>query len=255
LQSRRGIISAGQKHSAKINSQEDPEVAFIMQHYSYTQIPYRVYTNLSPKQMKTLNAALKVESFQKPSAAKKKILKIAADSLITKELANSVLELKDALGLPKNPIEIETFDISTLFGENSVGSMVRFSNGKPNKKHYRKFKVKNVEGQDDYAGVKEIVSRRYYGLLKKNEALPDLILIDGGPGQLNFAMQALEELGLEIPICSIAKREELIYLPNKTRPVNLPKKSKALQLVQKCRDEAHRFAITYHRKRREMEKK
>jgi len=110
-------------------------------------------------------------------------------------------------------------------------------------------------GQDDYAGVKEIVSRRYYGLLKNNEALPDLILIDGGPGQLNAAMQALEELGVDIPICSIAKREELIYLPNKTKPVALSKKSKALQLLQKCRDEAHRFAITYHRKRRKMQVK
>jgi len=252
LQSRRGIISAGQKHTAKINSQEGPEIAFILQHYLHLQIPYRVYTNLTPKQTKTLNSALKVRAFQKPSIAKKKILKIAADSLIPKELETSVLELKDALNLPKNPIEIETFDISTLFGENSVGSMVRFSNGKPNKTHYRKFKVKSVLGQDDYAGIKEIVSRRYHGLLKNNIALPDLILIDGGPGQLNAALQALEELGLVIPICSIAKREELIYLPNKTHPVALPKKSKALQLLQKCRDEAHRFAITYHRKKRKL---
>ena len=255
LQSRRGIISSGQKHSAKINSQDEPEVAFILQHYSHAQLPHRIFTNLSTKQMKMLNSALKVDAFRKPSVAKKKILKIAADSLIPKELAASVLELKDALKLPRNPIEIETFDISTLFGENSVGSMVRFSNSKPNKNHYRKYRVKTVLGQDDYAGVKEIVSRRYYGLLKNNEALPDLILIDGGPGQLNAAMQALEELGVDIPICSIAKREELIYLPNKTKPVALSKKSKALQLLQKCRDEAHRFAITYHRKRRKMQVK
>ncbi len=254
LQSRRGIISAGQKHSAKINSQEGPEVAFLLQHYLDSPLPQRIYTNLTAKQMKNLNAALKATSFKKPSIAKQKILKIAADSLIPKELAASILELKDALNLPKNPIEIETFDVSTLFGSGTVGSMVHFSNAKPNKNHYRKFKIKKARKQDDYAGIREIVSRRYYGLLKKNEPLPDLVLIDGGPGQLNAAMQALEELEIEIPICSIAKREELIYLPNKTRPVSLPKKSRALQLLQRCRDEAHRFAITYHRKRRKMEK-
>ncbi|MBD3389612.1 excinuclease ABC subunit C [Candidatus Micrarchaeota archaeon] len=252
LQVRRGIISAGKKHLAKINSQEEPEVAFVLQHYAYSEPPQKVYANLSLPQRRKLNLAFGRECFAKPGAKKAKILKIASDSLIPKDADAAVLELKDALKLPKAPMEIETFDISTLFGKNTVGAMSSFSNAEPKKSGYRKFLIRSKQTQDDYAAIYEIVSRRYSSLLKRDLKLPDLILIDGGPGQLRSAERALEYAGAEIPICSLAKKEEVVYLPGKKRPIKLPARSMALRLLQKCRDEAHRFAVSYHRKRREM---
>lgn len=269
LSSMHGIISRSEKLSAKINSQEEPEVAFCMQHYE--ALPDRVYSNLPSASMRKLNAAFSSlsgeenpaplpgtsplasnskEAFRKPPKAKSRILLLARDSLVHGEIAPPVLELRDALGLPSNPVTIETFDISTLFGESSVGSMVRFSNAKPDKSNYRKFIIRESSGQDDFAMMGEIVRRRYSSLLKEGEPLPDLILIDGGLGQLHSAMGVLSSLGVSTPIISLAKREEEIYTSTSTKPIRLPKSSSALKLLQMCRDEAHRFAISFHRKRR-----
>lgn len=161
-------------------------------------------------------------------------------------------ELQEAMRLTKLPRAIECFDNSNLQGTNSVASMVRFVDGKPDKNGYRHFNIKTVVGANDFASMKEIVSRRYTRLLNENHPLPDLILVDGGKGQLSSAVDALKELNLygKIPIAGIAKRLEEIYYPEDPIPLLISKKSQALKLIQYIRDEAHRFAITFHRKKR-----
>jgi excinuclease ABC subunit C len=254
LRSVQGVISGSEKLSAKINSQQEPEIAFCMQHYE--ALPDRVYSNLPASSMRRLNAAFSLlpptsqDAFRKPPKSKSRILSLARDSLVHGEIAPSVLKLKEVLGLPSNPVVIETFDISTLFGESSVGSMVRFSNAKPDKSNYRKFIIRESSGQDDFAMMGEVVRRRYSSLIKKGGPLPDLILIDGGLGQLHSAMGALSSIGVPTPAISLAKRDEEIYTSSSTKPISLPKNNSALKLLQMCRDEAHRFAISFHRYRR-----
>jgi excinuclease ABC subunit C len=167
--------------------------------------------------------------------------------------ADSINELKKILHLSKLPAIIEGFDNSNTKGTNAVASMVRFYNALADKKNYRRFKIKSVVGVDDFASMREVVFRRYSSLIRKNEMLPDLILIDGGKGQLNAAVSALEELQLRIPIISLAKKNEELFLPNKDKSLMLSRHSQALKLLQSVRNEAHRFAVSYHRKLREME--
>jgi excinuclease ABC subunit C len=156
-------------------------------------------------------------------------------------------DLQNRLNLEEIPEVIECFDISHLSGTSSVGSMVQFRNAKPDKSNYRRFKIKTVDGIDDFKAVAEVVRRRYYRLVLEKSQLPNLIVIDGGIGQLNYAMKSLKELGIKVPIISIAKREEEIYVPNKAKPIKLDKKNKGLLLLIAIRDEAHRFAIKYNR--------
>ncbi len=156
-------------------------------------------------------------------------------------------KLGKQLGLHDIPQVIECFDISHLSGTSTVGSMVQFRNGKPDKNNYRRFKIRTVDTIDDYAAIREIIRRRYTRLKQTNGPYPDLIIIDGGRGQLNGARAELETLGVNIPIISIAKKEEDIYLPNIPIPLRLSSKNKALHAIQEIRDEAHRFAIKYNR--------
>lgn len=158
-----------------------------------------------------------------------------------------LIELGEALHLPGPPEVIECFDISHLSGTGTVGSMVSFRDGRPDKKNYRRFRIKTVEGIDDFSSIGEVVKRRYQRLLKEERQLPDLIIIDGGPGQLHAAEVELKVLNLSIPLISIAKREEEIYKSGRALPLPIQKKSPASLLVQEIRDEAHRFAISYHR--------
>jgi excinuclease ABC subunit C len=167
--------------------------------------------------------------------------------------ADSINELKSILGLKIPPAVIEGFDNSNIQGTNSVAAMVRFHNGIADKKNYRRFKIKTVEGSDDFATMREVVFRRYSSLIRKNEKFPDLILIDGGKGQLNAAVSALEELQANIPIISLAKKNEEIFLPTKDKALILSRHSQALKLLQSVRDESHRFAIAYHRQLRKKE--
>ena len=167
------------------------------------------------------------------------------------ERSDSISELKNVLGLKRMPAVIEGFDNSNLQGTNAVSSMVRFLNGLPDKKNYRRFRVKTVTGADDFATMREVVFRRYSGLIRKNEKMPDLVLIDGGKGQLGSAINALEELQLNLPVAALAEKNEEIYIPNKDKPLVLSRHSPALRLLQSVRDEAHRFAVNYHRKLRE----
>ena len=162
--------------------------------------------------------------------------------------------LGDALNLPEPPERIECFDISHIQGAETVASMVVWEKGAMKKADYRKFQVKTVTGVDDFASMAEIVTRRYARLKEDGKAMPSLVLIDGGLGQLHAAAAALNELGLTTqPLASIAKREEIIYLSGQEDdPIVLDRRSPILHVIQKIRDESHRFAIGYHRKRREM---
>ncbi len=168
------------------------------------------------------------------------------------EPVQSVQELQKALQMDKPPVHIECFDNSNIQGTDPVASMVYFQNGKPLKREYRHFNIKTVEGPNDFASMQEIVARRYKRLLEEEKELPDLIIIDGGKGQLSSACLALKEVGVygQIPIIGIAKRLEEIYLPEDDVPLHISKRSSALKLIQKARDEAHRFAIEFHRLKR-----
>ena len=162
-----------------------------------------------------------------------------------------VQALKEALKLPTLPNIIECFDISHLSGTSMVGSMVQFRGGRPDKSNYRRFKIKSVEGIDDIASIAEVVRRRYTRLKKEEKELPNLIIIDGGEGQLSAAFQELRKLRVKSPVISIAKKEEEIYIPGLNTPLPIRKDDKASLFVQEIRDEAHRFAISYNRLLRE----
>ncbi len=182
--------------------------------------------------------------------------RIAFDSRfrIFKPDRSSILaEVQEQLYLPQPPRRIEAFDISNIQGAETVASLAVCVEGTMSRRDYRKFKIKSVDGPDDYASIYEAVHRRYKRVLAEERDLPDFILIDGGPGQLHFAYQALVELGIEdVPLASIAKKEELIHVMGQEDVLRLDKNSATLRLLQEIRDEAHRFAVTYHRKRRSL---
>lgn len=167
------------------------------------------------------------------------------------ESNRALQDLQTALGLPRPPLRIECFDISHSQGAETVASMVCFDRGRPNKSAYRKYKIKTVLGVDDFASMAEVVGRRYRRVKEEGLPWPDLILIDGGAGQLSAAERALSGVtDRKISLASLAKREEEVYQPGRGKPLRLPKESPALQLLQRVRDEAHRFAIGFHRARR-----
>ncbi len=157
-------------------------------------------------------------------------------------------QMQKVLHLSTLPKRIEAFDVSTSQGRETVASLVVFENARPAKKQYRRFAIKRVEGQDDFASIKEVVQRRYSRLTRTEQTLPDLILVDGGKGQLSAAVEALHEVGLKKqPVIGLAKRLEEVFLPGDPLPQNIPRTSSALKLLQTVRDEAHRYAISYHR--------
>jgi excinuclease ABC subunit C len=178
---------------------------------------------------------------------------------------NALSQLEEALDLPSPPVRIECYDISTTQGVEVVGSMVVFEHGTPKKSHYRRFKIRTVKGQDDFASMREVLTRRFDrwrrltdGALKGVRGsqawlkLPDLLVVDGGKGQLSMALEVLDQFDLRerVPAVGLAKREEEIFVPGRPRAVRLDPASAGLLLLRRIRDEAHRFAITYHRKRR-----
>lgn len=180
--------------------------------------------------------------------------------------SHALAELQDLLGLPEAPLRIECYDMAHLQGTDYVGSMVVLEDGLPNKREYKRFKVKDVPGNDDYAAMREVLTRRLSAyVFERDQPLsdrgdkpgrfsypPQLLLVDGGKGQLGVAVQVLEELGLtdEIPVASLAKKFEEVYIPGRSTPVLVPRGSEALFMLQRIRDEAHRFANTFHRELR-----
>lgn len=155
-------------------------------------------------------------------------------------------DLRKSLGLAARPQRIEAFDVSNIFGSEACASMVSFYEGKPDKNNYRRFRIKGVAGIDDIQMLKEAVYRRYRRVIKENLPLPDLIVVDGGKGQLNIAERQLQELGLQVPVISIAKQKEEIFVPGRQDPVRLNPGCLVLLLIQRIRDESHRFALAYH---------
>ena len=176
----------------------------------------------------------------------------AREQVVAERTLGASAELAQALGLPQTPRRMEGFDISNTQGAQSTASMVVFVDGQPVRKEYRNFNIKTVRGANDFASMQEVISRRLRRSLQRDKPwpLPDLILVDGGPQQLMFALTARDELGLSVPMFGLAERQEEIYLPDEDAPVVLDRHAPALHLVQRVRDEAHRFAITRHRKLR-----
>jgi excinuclease ABC subunit C len=171
--------------------------------------------------------------------------------------AQALRSLEDTLDLPAPPLRIECYDISTIQGRHTVASMVVFEDGLPLKTQYRRFKIKTIDGQDDFASMEEVIRRRFKAYLaEKQQPIeqqgrfsypPGLIVIDGGKGQLGRAVQVLDELDLNIPVVGLAKKLEEVFVPHESDPIIIPRGEEALYLLQRVRDEAHRFAITYHR--------
>ncbi|MCX8175544.1 MAG: excinuclease ABC subunit UvrC [Candidatus Micrarchaeota archaeon] len=229
---------------------------FLPRFYEAGGIPRRIYVERLPEDRAALEQYLSQKRGGSVSIiAPKKGDKLRLLQLLRKNILLEIggtadpalLELQQALGLPEIPRVIECFDVSSLFGSSIVGAMVQFVNGKPNKSNYRRFRIRTVGAQDDFASIREIVARRYARLKNEGAQMPNLILIDGGQGQLNAALSALSRLSLSIPCISLAKEYEEIYSPAFSQPVRLPRSSPALKILQYARDEAHRFGIAYHR--------
>ncbi|ADZ09387.1 UvrABC system protein C [Methanobacterium lacus] len=169
-----------------------------------------------------------------------------------KEVKGALVDLKKYLGIAKIPKRIEAYDISNISGQNAVGSMVVFEDGTPKKSAYRRYKIE-TEGPDDYAMMKEMLTRRFTNLINNQDSEPDLVLVDGGKGQLNIALEVFYSLNINYPVIGLAKEFEHVFIPQTPSPLILPRNSEALLLLQRIRDEAHRFAITYHKQLRSKE--
>ncbi|MCH8309096.1 MAG: excinuclease ABC subunit UvrC [Chloroflexi bacterium] len=278
-------------HSTPDDAMDDVLSAFVKQFYdTTTYVPPRIIVHQPISDTETIEEWLtrkrqgKVRIHVPQRGEKRKLAQMVADNAsqsleqltirrIHEETNNTsaMEELQEALSLPNIPRRIECYDISNIQGTNSVGSMVVFEDGKPKTSHYRRFKIKTVEGVDDYSSMREVLTRRFKRLSetrKENKSngsasengsknsetwgiIPDLVIIDGGKGHLGAALQVFLELGIDdVPLSSLAKENEELFVPYSPEGIVLPRNSQALFLVQRVRDEAHRFAITFHRQLR-----
>jgi excinuclease ABC subunit C len=257
---------------------EDVALQFVPQYYGTVAVPREVLVQSDEREeeLATLTAHLSqmrgtsVEVRRPRRGDKRRILEMAVrnaeqgleheralDEAKRNRVASTLDGLREELALPKLPVRIECYDISNTMGTNSVASMVVFQGGRPAKGEYRRFRIRTVEGADDFASMAEVIRRRLERLKANDEKFPepDLILLDGGKGQLSAVLPVFEELGVgsdlpDIPVRSLAKRDEEIFQPGRPEPVILERNSPELHLLQRVRDEAHRFANTYHRELR-----
>ena len=228
---------------------------FLTQYYYSNEIPQEIILPKLPTESKLVEKYLTkisgrgVRLLVPQKGDKKKLLDLVLKNIKAgmKSGDAALLELQNELSLPKLPRVIECFDISNLGPTHMVGSMVYFKDGLPDKNNYRRFKIKTLRGQSDVDAIQEIVYRRYSRLLAEQASLPHLVVVDGGKPQLSAARKAFARLGLVLPVVALAKKQEELFLPGRGHSIILSRKSDALKLVQKIRDEAHRFAITYHR--------
>ncbi len=270
------LVQSQQFSFENIEQESDADVltAFLQQYYSSTNsvakevlIPMELPDQALLEQWLSELRGAKVELHAPLRGEKKKLVELAEENametLEKRKLRRereydrhegAMEELAQAIGLAKAPVRMECYDISHTQGVDNVASMVVTIDGRPARKAYRRFKIKSVEGADDFKSMYEVITRRLNRAMEPDEAsqksfgeLPDLIVIDGGRGQLNAAMNAMESLGFAIPMIGLAKQIEEIYLPDVQETIILPRKSPALHALQRIRDEAHRFAITYHR--------
>ncbi len=270
---RNSLLIGREKFNLKIvdDSFENLLNAFLIQYYNNTfDIPSEIIVNADIDNKKVLEDWLaskkgkKVNIIKPIKGNKREMLDLCiknSDMLLKEKIVKKIKrkeyipktlsELKEVLGMSVIPRRIEAFDNSNIQGTSAVAGMVCFIDGKPRKKEYRKFNIKSVKGIDDFESMREVVFRRYSRQLKENKPMPDLILIDGGKGQLSSAKSSLDKLGLGyISVIGIAKKLEEVFLPNSSHPQNINKTSPALYLLRKIRDEVHRYAITFHRNKR-----
>ena len=253
----------GAKLSSPLTFNRKIEQEFLKAFYTTNQIPREILLNKpcwqEPAEKKALEEFLSAKrcapvSLTIPRRADKLALVQLAEKNLesTLEVDSALVDLQAALNLPVLPRVIECFDVSNLGQEHVVSGMVSFRDAKPDKKNYRKFKIKTFMGQDDFAAVNEVVLRRYKRLVEEKSPLPDLVMIDGGPGQVSAAKAALQTLGLQIPLIGLAKEHEEIYLPDESAPRLFDKNSRMMLLLRKIRDAAHDFSLSYNLKRRQM---
>jgi excinuclease ABC subunit C len=258
---RRGVLRG--KNQFTVDLQPQIEQEFLKAFYTTNQIPREILLNKPCWQGNEEKKALEEFLSTKRCAPVSLTIPRRADKLALVQLAEKNLEsalevdsalvdLQTALNLPVLPRVIECFDVSNLGQEHVVSGMVNFRDAKPDKKNYRKFKIKTFIGQDDFAAVNEVVMRRYKRLVEEKSQLPDLVVIDGGLGQASAAKTALQTLGLQIPLIGLAKEHEEIYLPDESAPRNFDKNSRMMLLLRRIRDAAHEFSLGYNLKRRQM---
>jgi excinuclease ABC subunit C len=285
---RRGRISGRKGYSVEVVEDQTPpdRLAMLLEslYMDREDVPQEVLVPCDPADQDTLETwlagkrgapvAIRVPKHGERAAVMESVKENAEQAL--KELrirrrgdlaarSRALAQLQEELGLPEAPLRIECFDISTLQGQETVASMVVFEDGLPRKSDYRKFRVKGQEGMDDFKAMHEVVGRRFARYLEEQKRpvdgaarprkfayRPHLVLIDGGKGQLSAAMRAMEEAGVTgIPVAALAKRLEEVYVPGRPDPIRIPRTSEALYVLQHVRDEAHRFAIGFHRQRRD----
>ncbi|MCW4004685.1 MAG: excinuclease ABC subunit UvrC [Candidatus Bathyarchaeota archaeon] len=258
---RKGVLLG--KKEFKVDLQPQIEEEFLKAYYTTNQIPREILLNKPCWQGNDEKKALEEFLSAKRLAPVSLTIPRRADKLALVRLAeknldasldvdSALVDLQNKLNLPLLPRIIECFDISNLGTEHVVSGMVTFRDAKPDKKNYRKFKIKTFKGQDDFAAVHEVVTRRYKRQLEEKNQLPDLVMIDGGPGQVSAAKSALQKLGLQLPLIGLAKEREEIYLPDDAVPKVFEKNSRMMLLLRRIRDTAHDFSVGYNRKRREM---
>jgi excinuclease ABC subunit C len=258
---RKGVLLGKKEYNLDVEPQI--EQMFLKEFYDQNRIPQEILLNTEAWMDSEEKAALE-EYFATISGASVNLsVPTEGDELYLVRLAEKNLEanldqdsalvdLQTALNLPSLPRVIECFDVSNLGKEHVVSGMVRFTDGSPDKNNYRRFKIRTVKGQNDFASMQEAVTRRYKRLVNENMPLPDLIMVDGGPGQVSSATVALKSLGLQIPIVGLAKKFEEIYLPDENIPRRFKKNCRMMLLLRRIRDAAHNFSISYSRKRKEM---
>ena len=264
------LLSREQRFLENIDGEEDSDVMTMFMAGSYVGMPGKARDVLLPfdfPDRELIEQSIPDSKIQIPQRGPRRNLIALAEqnarhlleelklsSMEADERAGDpVYELGRELGLQRLPRSLVCFDISTTQGTDTVGSCVWFENGRAKRAEYRKFKVKTVEGTDDFASMQEVVRRYFERRIKDEKPLPDLIVVDGGKGQLSAAHAALVEVGLtDRPLISLAKREEEVFIWGREEPLKLSRRSSGLRLLQQARDEAHRFAVTYNRKRRTM---
>jgi excinuclease ABC subunit C len=267
------LVGKKQLRLAIEENEEPPNIyssAVKFYYNDFADIPKEIVVEIEPAESELLSTWLsqkaekKVKLIVPQRGSLKSLVKMCSENAILQlkeiqiqkmknegQVSYAVSALQRDLRLKTLPRKIECFDISNLQGTDTVASMVVFEDGKPKKSLYRKFIIKEVEGPDDFLSMQEVIRRRYAKVLSGEDKLPDLIMVDGGKGQLSSAIAILKELNIKnFNIIGLAKRLEEVFLPGQSEPASIPKTSSGLKLLQRIRDEAHRFAITFHRSRR-----
>lgn len=255
-----GVVRDGERFSFDLVA-DNTFSNFLYQYYTTRAIPSLVLVSEMPEEQVTLEKMLARRSgrgvrISVPARGRRrKMMDLIMRNIALMRSGGSapgLEEVRDALGLDGPPRVIECFDVSNHADEYAVGAMSRFVDGMPAKSGYRRFKIKTVTGRDDYAMISEIVGRRYTRLRSEGSEMPDLVLIDGGRGHLAAAIASMQKVPVDLPCASIAKRDELVFIPERSGPVDLPRESPALSILRHARDEAHRFGVAYNKKLREI---